>query len=315
MPKQIYIDSQGNEIPVSGTINTGVLLPMSGSDNTSIASAINSKQDIIPKGGVTSLDANTLYGDDMVRVYRSVGGTITNIPGVDGTLMVISNGGGYSTIQMYVNFDGRVYIRDNWAASSVSWTSWVEQIDSTHLIKDSSNYTLANMRTAGFYSGSFTDSPVSTSTYGFVLVTGLPNINNVFQLFVAQQWNGDFTIKTRTSSSASAWYSWRTLYATNCSVTKGSTMPTGFPTPQISRRGNNVVLTFGFQLPAGTYNNTDSLWVCAPKPFNTFRGNIAMGSLFPSVLIDTGGNFRFNGTQTLSSATWFIGQMNYLTDE
>ena len=315
MPKQIYIDSQGNEIPVSGTINTGSLLPMSVSDDTSVASMINSKQDIIAKGGVTSLDADTLYGDSMVRIYRSVSGTITNIPATDGTLIVMSNGGGYSTVQMYVNFDGRVYIRNNWAASSVSWTSWVEQIDSTHLIKDSSNYTLANMRTSGFYSGSFTDSPVSTSIYGFVLVTGLPNVNNVFQLFVAQQWNGDFTIKARTSSSGSAWYSWRTLYATNCTVAKGTSMPTGFPLPQISRRGNNVVLTFGLQLPAGTYANTDALWVCTPKPFNTFRGNIAMGANFPSVLIDTGGNVRFNGTQTLSSTTWFIGQMNYLTDD
>lgn len=40
MPKQIYIDSQGNEIPVSGTINTGALLPMSGSDTDKVADRI-----------------------------------------------------------------------------------------------------------------------------------------------------------------------------------------------------------------------------------------------------------------------------------
>ena len=34
MAKQIYIDSNGNEIPVSGTINTAAMLPISGSDQT-----------------------------------------------------------------------------------------------------------------------------------------------------------------------------------------------------------------------------------------------------------------------------------------
>ena len=40
MSKQIYIDSNGNEIQVSGTVNTADMMPMSGNDSTKVSEAI-----------------------------------------------------------------------------------------------------------------------------------------------------------------------------------------------------------------------------------------------------------------------------------
>lgn len=88
-------------------------------------SGLISKQDTIAKGGVTSLDANTLYGSKMTRTYRCVSSSISNCPQADGTLMVFSNGDGYSTVQMFISTGGgSLYIRVNWGAGSVSWGTW-----------------------------------------------------------------------------------------------------------------------------------------------------------------------------------------------
>ena len=57
MPKQIYIDSQGNEIEVSGTINTGALLPMSGSDNDKVADRITALE-----SGIGNIISGTISG-------------------------------------------------------------------------------------------------------------------------------------------------------------------------------------------------------------------------------------------------------------
>lgn len=42
MSKQVYIDSNGNEIQVSGTVNTADMMPMSGNDSTKVSEAIGS---------------------------------------------------------------------------------------------------------------------------------------------------------------------------------------------------------------------------------------------------------------------------------
>lgn len=40
MSKQIYIDSNGNEVQISGTVNTADMMPMSGNDSTKVSEAI-----------------------------------------------------------------------------------------------------------------------------------------------------------------------------------------------------------------------------------------------------------------------------------
>lgn len=102
---------------------------------------------------------------------------------------------------------------------------------------------------------------------------------------------------------------------TTYTISAGPTMPASFPLPAVIRRDNVVQVVFGIQLPAGTYASTDTLWNISPKPPATSRGSIALGSTFPTVNITANGEIRFNGAQTLNAATWFIGQIMYLTDD
>ena len=102
--------------------------------------------------------------------------------------------------------------------------------------------------------------------------------------------------------------------STACSVNAGPTMPSNFPVPTVTRRGNLVQVVFGIQLPARTYANTDVLWYINPVPISIARVQIALGGSFPSVNFSADGSVKFNGAQTLNSATWFIGQAVYLTD-
>ena len=73
--------------------------------------------------------------------------------------------------------------------------------------------TLDSMRTNGMYYGTFSDSPVTASSFGFVIVSYFPNVDYVFQYFVGQRWNGSFTIMARTSASSSTWNPWKTVFA------------------------------------------------------------------------------------------------------
>jgi len=56
MSKQIYIDSNGNEIQVSGTVNTAEMMPMSGNDSKKVSEAIGDLSDL------TTSDKSSLVG-------------------------------------------------------------------------------------------------------------------------------------------------------------------------------------------------------------------------------------------------------------
>lgn len=92
---------------------------------TYVDNALLGKQDVVSMGGVSSLNANDLCGSKMTRTYRCVNSSISNCPQADGTLMVFSNGDGYSTVQMFISSGGGgLFIRTNWGAGSVSWGAW-----------------------------------------------------------------------------------------------------------------------------------------------------------------------------------------------
>lgn len=56
MSKQIYIDSNGNEIQVSGTVNTADMMPMSGNDSTKVSEAIGDLSQL------TTTDKSSIVG-------------------------------------------------------------------------------------------------------------------------------------------------------------------------------------------------------------------------------------------------------------
>lgn len=104
---------------------------------------------------------------------------------------------------------------------------------------------------------------------------------------------------------------------TTISVARGSTLPNTFPLPNVSRRGNVCVVNFAIQIPAGTYSNTTTLWELSPKPIANTRCMLAFSANpnnFTNLNLLTDGTVKFNGSQTVASDSWLIGQAVYLTD-
>lgn len=78
----------------------------------------------LPKGSI-SANANNLLTPNDNGVYRNVNGNISNCPEADGTLIVMNNGGGNSTVQMFVPSSGnKLYIRNQWGAGGTTWSTW-----------------------------------------------------------------------------------------------------------------------------------------------------------------------------------------------
>ena len=87
-----------------------------------VDNALSAKEDSLSKG-TGNLNANNLYGVN--GYYRNVSGNISNCPNNDGNLIVIYNGEGNSTMQLFFVSTGEtMYFRITWGAGTISWTSW-----------------------------------------------------------------------------------------------------------------------------------------------------------------------------------------------
>jgi len=122
MSKQVYIDSNGNEVQVSGTVNTADMMPMSASDDTKVSEAIANK---LPKVVYSKKDwANShsfatandtafmLYTDSdtsvaKVRIFNNNSASLYNISGSSITGVTYANG----TLTVAVNNRGLVAVR------------------------------------------------------------------------------------------------------------------------------------------------------------------------------------------------------------
>lgn len=83
MSKQVYIDENGNEILLSGTVNTADMMPMSGNDNTKVSEAIEEVE--------TSLDdkpTNTNANPYLKIVFSS---NVTKTVGAGATVPVLGS--------------------------------------------------------------------------------------------------------------------------------------------------------------------------------------------------------------------------------
>ena len=102
MSKQIYIDSNGNEIQVSGTVNTADMMPMSGNDSTKVSEAI---------GDLSQL--TTTVTSSLVGAVNAVNGkasttdfTFTPDSSVNTTSVIASQNDKMCVLTMEVNFTG-----------------------------------------------------------------------------------------------------------------------------------------------------------------------------------------------------------------
>lgn len=102
-----------------------------------------------------------------------------------------------------------------------------------------------------------------------------------------------------------------TVEDTECSVTLGSSMPSGTSKPTIVRTGSVVILSFGLQLPSGTYATNKVLWEVSPKPKKSTFGTVRWNGDTVNIFVTTDGTLRFNNQQT-SNNHWIVGQIVYL---
>lgn len=105
-----------------------------------------------------------------------------------------------------------------------------------------------------------------------------------------------------------------TLADNTFAITKGSSMPSGFPTPSSARRGFLVMISFAVQLPAKNYTSTDVLWNVSKNPAVACRAIVQLGGQNVILNINTDGTIQFNSNQNLSATTWLIGEAVYVAD-
>ena len=104
---------------------------------------------------------------------------------------------------------------------------------------------------------------------------------------------------------------------TSISVTASSDMPASFPVPDVCRRGKVVIARFNLNMPARTYLTTETIWVFSKKPviITNFTVTNILGDTIPMFIHSADGKIRFSNQRTLNAASYFLGELVYLTDE
>ena len=104
---------------------------------------------------------------------------------------------------------------------------------------------------------------------------------------------------------------------TSISVTASSDMPASFPVPDVCRRGKVVIARFNVNMPARTYLTTETIWVFSKKPviITNFTVTNILGDTIPMFIHSVDGKIRFSNQRTLNAASYFLGELVYLTDE
>ena len=102
MSKQIYIDSNGNEVQVSGTVNTADMMPMSGNDSTKVSEAIGDLSQL------TTSVTSSLVGA-VNEVDSKVNNILTNISALSNISTKVYVGGNTSkTVTVTADGSSRV---------------------------------------------------------------------------------------------------------------------------------------------------------------------------------------------------------------
>lgn len=155
MSKQIYIDSNGNEVQVSGTVNTADMMPMSGNDSTKVSEAIgdlstlttSDKSSLVgavnevvstkaDKASLASILAPTnrltsshnMNSVDVGTYYQADASMPTNAPsGANNAYIMVLSARGTDRIQIWATINQqKIYYRIcTGFGSSPTWTNWV----------------------------------------------------------------------------------------------------------------------------------------------------------------------------------------------
>lgn len=145
-----------------------------------------------------------------------------------------------------------------------------------------------------------------SGSYGYLEVVG--NL----QKFYPYALNGRADIYVRMFIN-NAWNTWKRVSSlSDASITRQSGVSSNVPIPQITRRGNVVIIHFAQQFPAGTYYQ---LYDVSPLPNSPQHAIVMIGDRQDLIAVLSDGKLRFNKSQTISATTYIIGQIVYLTDD
>ena len=149
-------------------------------------------------------------------------------------------------------------------------------------------------------------SGMPSGSYGYLEIVG--NL----QKFYPYASGGRADVYIRMHSNAT-WNEWKRVSSlSDASISRQSGVSSNVPIPQITRRGNEVIVHFAHQFPAGTYQQ---LYEVTPTPASEQHAIVALGNNIIIVHLSTSGRIRFNSQQTISATSYLIGQLVYLTDD
>ena len=139
MSKQIYIDSNGNEIPVSGTINSADALPLEAGSSQTTASAISGLQSDVSGiqttlankygyfyRGTTVVDLNDVKDNGIYSLYNPTNRPYTGNAWAQIIVIRAANEASYATqICLANNNTPTLHIR---VCTNGVWQSWVQVV-------------------------------------------------------------------------------------------------------------------------------------------------------------------------------------------
>lgn len=168
--------------------------------------------------------------------------------------------------------------------------------------------------------------PVTEWTNGFVSYNELTDKPTIPDPQVNSDWNAASgvaeilnkpTLATVATSGSYNDLSDKPVEPTSISVTASSDMPASFPVPDVCRRGKVVIVRFNVNMPARTYLTTETIWEFSKKPviITNFTVTNILGDTIPMFIHSTDGKIRFSNQRTLNAASYFLGELVYLTDE
>ena len=166
MAKEFYVDRNGNEIQVSGTVNTADMLPMSGNDSTKVSEAI---------GDLSQL--TTSVTSSLVGAVNAVNAELSNK--ADKALTAFNLTAGTGMTLQYVNcfaFGNLKVISANIVVGSGATTT-IATVPSAYSASNSTFFYLGKNGASGSY-GYMTGTSLKTDS---VLSTGNYTINFVYR--------------------------------------------------------------------------------------------------------------------------------------
>lgn len=168
------------------------------------------------------------------------------------------------------------------------------------IVKDSANNDVTR-----FISVQETTGDVIAQISARNMTTGGTRVTNSFSVGVKKDGTKYYSIDNQTEFR-------KAINTTTVTISRYTGISSSVPLPAVQRSGNVIIIHFATELPAGTYTN---IWTITPKPTLQQHAVVVLGSAIKTITVGSDGVVKFNNSQTISSATYVIGQIAYITSD